>query len=36
MEEVRDAIKGMNSGKLPGMNGVKVHMLKAGKEAVAE
>ena len=36
MEEVRDVIEIMNSEKSPGKDGVKVEMLKAGKEAVAE
>ena len=36
VEKVRDAIKRMNGRKAPGMVGVKVGMLKAGMEGVAE
>ena len=36
VEEVRDVIKAMNSGESPEVNGVKVKMLIAGKEVVAE
>ena len=32
VEEVQEAIKIMNSGKSPGMDGVKVGMLKAGRK----
>ena len=36
VEEMREAIKRMNSGKSPDVDGIKVDMLKAGKEVVAE
>ena len=36
VEEVRDVIERMNSGKLPDMDGVEVEILKVGKEVVGE
>ena len=36
VKEVRGAIKRMNSEKSPGVDGVKVEMLKAAKKVLAE
>ena len=34
VKEVRDAIKRITNGKSPGMDGIKVELLKAGKTVV--